>query len=71
MIRSQLKDYHLLFSSRAVSVGNPREFRLCRKAVTNMLLSTKGGIFAVPSLQYVVWFVNFATEPIGSHPSSL
>src|SRR2546421_400427 len=42
----------------------PKGKRLCRKVVTNILLSTINGIFDVPSFQYVVWFVNFATEPV-------
>src|SRR5262249_43014556 len=29
----------------------------------NTLLSTIYGIFYVPSFPYVVWFINFATEP--------
>src|SRR5262245_58837269 len=36
---------------------------LCRKVHGNTLLSTMSSIFDVPSCQYVVWLVNFATEP--------
>ena len=35
----------------------------CRKVVSNTLLPTICGIFYVPSFQYVVGFINFATEP--------
>src|SRR5215813_10242838 len=34
----------------------------CRKVASNTLLSTICGVFHVLSFQYVVWFVNFATE---------
>jgi hypothetical protein len=37
---------------------------LCRKFIGNTLLPTICGIFHVPSFQYVVWFINFATEPL-------
>src|SRR5262249_3932716 len=36
--------------------------RFCRKVASNTLLSTICGVFHVLSFQYVVWFVNFATE---------
>jgi hypothetical protein len=38
-------------------------FRLCRKVDSNFLLPTIYAIFRVPSFQYVVRFVNWATEP--------
>jgi hypothetical protein len=40
-----------------------RQPGLCRKVDDNILLSTSRSIFDAPSFQYVVWFVNFATEP--------
>src|SRR5215813_7528003 len=43
--------------------GMTKLIRFCRKVDDNILLSTSSSIFDVLSFQYVVWFVNFATEP--------
>ena len=38
-------------------------FGFCRKVVGNILLSAICSISYVSLFQYVVWFINFATEP--------
>src|SRR3954470_12417926 len=57
------------FLRKAIRNQRLPEKRLCRKVDDNILLSTISSVFGAPAFQYIVSFVNFATEPAFSHPT--
>jgi len=61
--RRQLYWAHLKRDFIAFVERGGESARFCRKVASDTLLSTICGVFHIPSFQYIVWFINFATEP--------